>query len=47
MAVIDKHKQKKISFYELQQGKHKFDLKESLDNIFKLFKSHKYDNWGN
>ncbi|KIR08699.1 hypothetical protein RA16_06905 [Levilactobacillus brevis] len=43
MAVIDKHKQKKISFYELQQGKHKFDLKESLDNIFKLFKSHKYD----
>lgn len=37
------YKAKKISFYELLQGRNKFDLKRKLDNIYKLFIGKRYD----
>ncbi|WP_143463187.1 hypothetical protein [Levilactobacillus enshiensis] len=36
-------RQKQIAFYELQQGKHKFDLKSKIDHIFQLFVKKSYD----
>lgn len=34
---------KTINFYKLDQGRDKFNLKTSLDEVFSKFKSHKYD----